>query len=420
MIVNDFCIRKVGVYRDPELSLSVDKETGEETLKLAEPGNQEKITVHVLVDPDGLLVKPVCLYLYWKKDEEQAICTATDAKALLLYFRFLHQNNLNYWQFPHSKSRKQTFRFADFLVSAIQSAEIAISTAKTYLRVIVNFYKFLGRNNLIEFSEQNKPFDFEMVSLHQSGMLAHTQRVISVQTTNLMKKIPKEQRKDFTRRLSPLTQEHLSAFLKHITTIPEDKALIFEVALATGMRLQEVLTIPESIIFNPENTYPIPISIGPKNGIKTKFNKQRYVELPASLMFKLHQYLWSTTRQKYAAKGKNAGKLFISRQGLPFNANTIEKSFSDIRSALSKRYTDFNYAIHDLRSTYATYTLHRLWEEKGSLRAAASILQELMGHNSFTSTFKYVEFIEANVLMMEHAKHMSDIFQLYGGFDGKK
>ncbi|QSX35574.1 hypothetical protein JYB87_12240 [Shewanella avicenniae] len=37
-------------------------------------------------------------YLYWKKDEEQAKSTATDAKALLLYFRFLHQNNLNYWQ----------------------------------------------------------------------------------------------------------------------------------------------------------------------------------------------------------------------------------------------------------------------------------------------------------------------------------
>ena len=42
MIVNDFCIREVKVYRDPELSLSVDKETGEEILKLAEPENQEK------------------------------------------------------------------------------------------------------------------------------------------------------------------------------------------------------------------------------------------------------------------------------------------------------------------------------------------------------------------------------------------
>ena len=421
MIVNDFCIREVIVYRDPELSLSVDKDTGEETLKLVEPEHQEQIAVHVLVDPAGRLVKPVCLYLYWKKDEEQVKSTATDAKALLLYFRFLYQNNLNYWQFPHSKSRKQTFKFADFLVNAIQSNDIAISTAKTYLRCIVSFYKFLGRNNLIEFSERNKPFDFEIVSLHQSGMLAHTQRVISVQTTNLMKKLPKEQKKHITRTLAPLTQEHLSAFLSYIATIPEDKALIFEVALTTGMRLQEVLTIPESIVFNPENTYPIPISIGPKNGIKTKFSKQRYVEFTASLMFKLHQYLWSSTRQKYAAKGKNKiGKLFISRQGLPFNANTIEKSFSDIRNVLSKRYMDFNYAIHDLRSTYATYTLHRLWEEKGSLRSAASILQELMGHNSFSSTFKYVEFIEANALMLEHAKHMSDIFQLFGGSDGNK
>jgi len=94
MIDNDFCIREVKVYRDPELSLSIDKETGEETLKLAARENQEEIAVCVLVDPDGSLVKPVCLYLFWKKDEEQAKSTATDAKALLLYFRFLHQNNL--------------------------------------------------------------------------------------------------------------------------------------------------------------------------------------------------------------------------------------------------------------------------------------------------------------------------------------
>ncbi|MBY7860988.1 hypothetical protein KW419_22460 [Vibrio fluvialis] len=77
MIVNDFCIREVKVYRDPELSLSVDKETGEEILKLAEPENQEKIAVHVLLDPEGRLVKPACLYLYWKKDCSGTVNLAT-------------------------------------------------------------------------------------------------------------------------------------------------------------------------------------------------------------------------------------------------------------------------------------------------------------------------------------------------------
>ena len=114
-------------------------------------------------------------------------------------------------------------------------------------------------------------------------------------------------------------------------------------------------------------------------------------------------------------KGKNEKeKLFISRQGKPFNSNTIEKSFSDIRSDISSNCIDFKYAIHDLRSTYATYTLHRLWEEKRSLRTAASILQELMGHNSFASTFKYVEFIEANALMFEHAQDLGEVFQAAG------
>lgn len=57
-----------------------------------------------------------------------------------------------------------------------------------------------------------------------------------------MRKLPREQKKHITRKLSPLNQEHLNAFIKHLTTISSDKALIFEVALATGLRLQEILT----------------------------------------------------------------------------------------------------------------------------------------------------------------------------------
>ncbi|CCO50383.1 hypothetical protein VIBNISOn1_p0220 [Vibrio nigripulchritudo SOn1] len=69
----------------PSCLYTIDKESGEETLKLAIRDNHEEIAVHVLVDPDDSLVKPVCLYLFWKKDEEQAKSTATDAKALLFW-----------------------------------------------------------------------------------------------------------------------------------------------------------------------------------------------------------------------------------------------------------------------------------------------------------------------------------------------
>lgn len=79
---------------------------------------------------------------------------------------------LSLLEVPALQNRKQTFKFVDFLVKAIQSGEIAISTARIYLRAIVSFYKFLGRNNLMEFSERNKPFDFEMVSIRQTGILS--------------------------------------------------------------------------------------------------------------------------------------------------------------------------------------------------------------------------------------------------------
>ena len=104
MIINDFYTREVEVYRDPELTILIEKETGEEKLKFAEP-----------------------------KDEEQAKITATEA--LLLYLRFLHQNQLNYWKSPHSKNRQQTFKLADFLVSAINSDDISKWADRFYSRL---------------------------------------------------------------------------------------------------------------------------------------------------------------------------------------------------------------------------------------------------------------------------------------------
>lgn len=67
MIINDFYTQEVEVYRDPELAISINKETGEEKLKLAESKDEEQIKVHILIDPHGYLVKPACLYLKPKR-----------------------------------------------------------------------------------------------------------------------------------------------------------------------------------------------------------------------------------------------------------------------------------------------------------------------------------------------------------------
>ena len=65
---------------------------------------------------------------------------------------------------PYIQSRKPTYSFKRFLEESYRSSDtdihLAGSTAKAYMRAVVNFYKFYIRKG---FRFENEPFEFEMI-----------------------------------------------------------------------------------------------------------------------------------------------------------------------------------------------------------------------------------------------------------------
>ena len=56
----------------------------------------------------------------------------------------------------------------------------------------------------------------------------------------------------------------------------------------------------------------------------------------------------------------------------------------------------FRYRFHDLRSTYATYRLHSLFESGLSEGEALDCLMGWMGHQNESTTFKYIRYLKMN------------------------
>lgn len=412
--VQDFCIPQIQVNRSPKAKITQDRTSGEERLELRVEDDSQLITIHVLVDPEGQLVLPVTQYLYYLKKKRSLKDTGPAALGLLLYFRFLRESGLHYDKFPDDEYERATYRFAAFLKECVADPEtkMALSTVCSRMRAVIGFYTYLGREGMIEFSENNMPFEFmwKTVRTGDRGMLAHTRHEFTVQTTDIMASFDRVKSKAPHRVLCPMKPDHKRLFESQLDTLHKEKELMLRLGTECGLRRTEMVTFPVSVIKCPHDDQPIKVAIGPLlNGCQTKNSKQGEIEVEANLMWELYDYSLSEARKNLADKGLSDGRLFLSRKGLPFSPNTVDTFFAAYRKGLILQDSTWYYVLHDLRATFATYKLDELWKRLGSLRRAASILQELMRHESFTDTQKYLEFAEHEATWIEHGTKLNTI-----------
>jgi integrase len=95
-------------------------------------------------------------------------------------------------------------------------------------------------------------------------------------------------------------------------------------------------------------------------------------------------------------KTKNHGRLFVNEDGQPYSKNTIQSFFNEARTKIREAHPYWYYRAHDLRATFATDWLY----EEASQRSVFYdfLIQELsviMGHESTSTTQKYIEFMNA-------------------------
>ena len=434
-IYEDYRLLSIEVDTLASLKISeiVDNDTGEITFNpYLSPFNlpSRHKNTDIIIAPDGSVVYPQSLYLVSKLRGEAAVKdTKSIAKALLMYTRYLDSTHysqfdeddneippeyLTYKTLSKYEEEGAPWRFAEYLLANCRHANsngdesLALSTARTYMGVVIGFYKWMQEFNYIKNDENHVVTHFSKAQVvngvDQHDMLAHTKSDMKREydTTNIMKMFPKSEFTPAHKKLKPMTFDHLKLFEKYIEHLPKPFPLMFKLIVSSGLRIEEVTHFPAHDIgkgdYSDLDVVPIHITV-------TKGGKPRTVEIPFELYEELEQYKESKQRERslikriklieYGEEFDSTDYLFLSNKGKPYTENTLEKHFSTLRTLINEEDANWYYRVHDGRATFAT---HWLWNEHQSRGVDYNFLMdelaELMGHANTSTTQKYVIFMD--------------------------
>lgn len=373
------------------------------------------------------------------------------SRALLRYWLFLEKEGLAWDQFPPIKSLKPTYRFRnEDLLKSTKNGSLAYSTANTYMSHVVQFYRWAAHEQFFAVTESNKPFEIEFVPIKNNGMLAHMMPKFVVQTSDLRIRVPRDAASNQVNSLNPLTREMLHSLSLHLHQEPPETRLIVLLGVQCGLRIEEATGLTLSAInqaipiSNSRTRYQI--TIGPGNGVPTKYNKTRTIEITQALLENLQRYAIGERRlnrlDKLQARiikykkliieeedlvllslGINKNKLellvaaqhyeplFISQTGNPFQPKVVSTRFGEMRKAMLTKGIPFNHRFHDLRCSYATYRLQSLLDSGIEVTSALDLLMQWMGHNHESTTWKYLRYIKRKDALKEKIFMLDSIMQ---------
>ncbi|WP_274020565.1 tyrosine-type recombinase/integrase [Vibrio parahaemolyticus] len=374
------------------------------------------IEIPLLCDGRGRNVIPANLFLRFKAKPHSDYKTLKDyAQALLAFYRFMLINRLTIYDVNSDKENGVVYKFRDFLLANLKRDTgegnvgfYSRSTAKSYILKVVEYYNFLNASKIIEISESFVPFEYKSITVSRrklkqnkvdSRKLGHLEKEMNsiiVLTTGLTKKFGYEQSTDPHKKLKPMSDIDMQLFLDRLDDdFNNPKDLMLKLSIRTGLRLEELITFPLSEVQEPKAEFVKCTISEIRNGCKTKFNKERTIEVPFELMNELNQYRLSTVRANAINKSwLNHNCLFVKSDGYPFSPNTLEKHFEAIRNLIMKTHPTWYYRVHDLRSTFATHWLCNRHLETGlPFDTLLEDLKEIMGHENPSMTEKYTKFM---------------------------
>ena len=415
-----FIIQSSNVYKQTELSIS------DNTYQCSPVKTKGNIgSLPTLFNGDGSFNHEANSYLFYQKAIKDAKDLNPCSQALYAYYQFLEDENLAWDAFPPVKRLKPTYLFRSHLLTQIKNGELAHSTASVRMNQIVNYYKWLMHDGYLKIkNEKESPFKMEFVSVQSTGMLAHISPTFTVETSDLRIKVPKDASSKNIRPLSPLSQESLGILTQHLPSASEELRLQVLVSIDTGMRIQEVATLSLNALDTAtplaESEHRYEIVLSPQStGVQTKYSRQRRVEISSELLTTLNEYRTSERRIKRVNKlnakleslpeGESSLKqdvierfelcerhepLFVSEQGNPVTAKSVEARWTEFRTSLKKTSPSFTHRFHDLRSTYGTYRLSDLLEAGLSPIECMELLMGWMGHRNESTTWKYLRYLQ--------------------------
>ena len=153
----------------------------------------------------------------------------------------------------------------------------------------------------------------------------------------------------------------------HITENPKHQ-IIIKLCYGMGLRVSEIVNLKIEDI--DSKTMRVFIS-------KAKGKKDRYVNLPETILPELRNYYREFRPQEFLFEGKEGGM---------YSVRSVQNIF---KTAMKKAGINKTVGIHSLRHSYATHLL-----EYGT---DISLIQKLLGHNQISTTLNYTKVYDKHL-----------------------
>lgn len=358
---------------------------------------------------------------------------ASIANQLVDFQRFLEDEKLDCLKFHKLKQLNAIFKYRTRLIDQANAGLISASSARSRINALVNFYRFLVTEDLVDHQRYGMPFqdvykyvavDNEFGARRKMAIKSHDLAI------HVPAKAPNSEAIIDGGELSPLTVEEQEIVLKALQKSSREYQLMFYLALFTGARLQTICTLRIKYLLNREaDSYGfIRLPVGSGTGIDTKFQKPMTLLIPNWLAQDIKIYINSEQarqrRQKSNYGDSDENYVFLTKFGTPFYTSKVEQqeliekikasdSFSlklklyegeAVRSYLKvillpeirlidPKFQGFKF--HDLRASFGMNLLEsqlKYLPEGYNQMTSVEYVQARMGHNNISTTLQYLNY----------------------------
>lgn len=302
----------------------------------------------------------------------------TYGRDLYDFFAFVEANNLD-WRAV--TNRTDSHILSIYRDSALKDFQLAESTVNRRLRLLVKFYQYAMQHGWVT----DLPYAIEEIRVNQpKGFLAHTDRSGGVRAS------PDVLLKKRKTKIKVLNTEQVGMLLNAAKS--KQNKLMIRLCLATGIRKEELLTLPKSYVVNPQkfsaqiHNFVVTLS---SSDMATKGSHERTIHIPKALMEDLWQFVIHERSVLSQKVDQDYPNLFLNSNGRPFSV--ISNAFNLMLNRLG---LPFSVNPHMLRHTFATHTLRALMERNDLKINPLMYVRDRLGHSSITTTEKYLHFID--------------------------
>ena len=358
---------------------------------------------------------------------------ASIANQLLDFQRFLEDEKLDCLKFHKLKQLNAIFKYRTRLIDQVNAGLIGASSARGRINAVVNFYRFLVIEDLVDHQRYGIPFQdvYKYIAVdNEFG----ARRKMAIKSHDLAIHVPAKAHNSEAivdgGELSPLTVEEQTIVLKALQQSSREYQLMFYLALFTGARLQTICTLRIENLFNRESDSHgfIRLPVGAGTGVDTKFQKPMTLLIPNWLAQDLKIYINSEQarqrRQKSNYGDSDENYVFLTKLGTPFYTSKAEQQkltekikTSDLFGTRLKIYEGEavrsylkvvllpeirlidpqfqHFKFHDLRASFGMNLLESQLQhlpEGHNHMTAVEYVQARMGHRNISTTLQYLNY----------------------------